>query len=37
MTIPLVQSLVLKRSRSLRDTVAKLDNPTFLVGPNGTG
>ena len=37
MTIPLVQSLALKRFRSLRDTVVKLDNPTFLVGPNGAG
>ena len=37
MTIPLVQSLTLKRFRSLRDTVVKLDNPTFLVGPNGAG
>ena len=37
MTIPLVQSLTLKRFRSLRDAVVKLDNPTFLVGPNGAG
>ena len=37
MTIPLVQSLALKRFRSLRDTVVKLDNPTFLVGRNGAG
>ena len=37
MTIPLVQSLALKRFRSLRDTVVKLDNPTILVGPNGAG
>ena len=37
MTIPMVQSLALKRFRSLRDTVVKLDNPTFLVGPNGAG
>ena len=37
MTIPLVQSLALKRFRSLRDTVVKIDNPTFLVGPNGAG
>ena len=37
MTIPLVQSLTLRRFRSLRDTVVKLDNPTFLVGPNGAG
>ena len=37
MTIPLVRSLALKRFRSLRDTVVKLDNPTFLVGRNGAG
>ena len=37
MTIPLVQSLALKRFRSLRDTVVDLDNPTFLVGRNGAG
>ena len=37
MTIPLVQSITLRRFRSLRDTVVKLDNPTFLVGPNGAG
>ena len=37
MTIPLVQSIALKRFRSLRDTLVKLDNPTFLVGPNGAG
>ena len=37
MTIPLVQSLTLECFRSLRDTVVKLDNPTFLVGPNGAG
>ena len=37
MTFPLVQSITLRRFRSLRDTVVKLDNPTFLVGPNGAG
>ena len=37
MTIPLVQSLSLKRFRSLRNTVVKLDNPNILVGPNGDG
>ena len=37
MTIPLVQSITLRRFRSLRDAVVKLDNPTFLVGPNGAG
>ena len=37
MTIPLVQSITLRRFRSLRDTVVEFDNPTFLVGPNGAG
>ena len=37
MTIPLVQSLTLKRFRSIRDAVVTLDNPTFLIGPNGAG
>ena len=37
MTIPVVQSITLRRFRSLRDAEVKLDNPTFLVGPNGAG
>ena len=37
MTIPLVKSLTLKRFRSIRDAVVKLDNPTFLIGSNGAG
>lgn len=34
---PLVQSLILKRFRSVPSERVELDNPTFLVGRNGSG
>ncbi len=37
MTVPMLRSLHLKRFRSLPSATIELDNPTFLVGENGTG
>ena len=37
MTVPMLRSLHLKRFRSLPSATVEFDNPTFLVGENGTG
>ena len=37
MTVPLLRSLHLRRFRSLPSATVEFDNPTFLVGENGTG
>ena len=37
MTVPMLRSLHLERFRSLPSATVELDNPTFLVGENGTG
>ena len=37
MTVPMLRSLHLARFRSLPSATVELDNPTFLVGENGTG
>ena len=37
MTMPMLRSLDLKRFRSLPSATVEFDNPTFLVGENGTG
>ena len=37
MTVPMLRSLHLARFRSLPSAAVELDNPTFLVGENGTG
>ena len=37
MTVPMLRSLHLARFRSLPSVTVELDNPTFLVGENGTG
>ena len=37
MTVPMLRSLHLVRFRSLPSATVELDNPTFLVGQNGTG
>jgi predicted ATPase len=34
---PLLQSLILKRFRSIPSEIVEFDNPTFLVGQNGSG
>ena len=37
MTVPMLRCLHLARFRSLPSATVELDNPTFLVGENGTG
>ena len=37
MSEPILRQLILKRFRSLPAEVVQFDNPTFLVGQNGTG
>ena len=37
MTVPMLRSLFLRRFRSFPLTEVGLDNPTFLVGQNGSG
>jgi len=37
MTLPVVRSLILKRFRSIPSQRIEFDNPTFLVGRNGSG
>ena len=37
MTVPMLHSLRLERFRSLPSVTVELDNPTFLVGENGSG
>ena len=37
MTVPMLRSLHLERFRSLPSAIVEFDNPTFLVGENGTG
>jgi energy-coupling factor transporter ATP-binding protein EcfA2 len=34
---PLIQALILKRFRSTHSDIVHFDNPTFLVGRNGSG
>src|SRR6266700_4448890 len=34
---PLIRSLILKRFRSIPSELVEFDNPTFLVGANGSG
>ena len=37
MTVPMIRRLVLKRFRSVETATIELDNPTVLVGRNGSG
>jgi len=37
MTVPMLRSLLLKRFRSFPSEEVEFDNPTFLVGQNGSG
>ena len=37
MTVPILRSLLLKRFRSFPSEEVRFDNPTFLVGQNGSG
>ena len=37
MTVPMLRSLHLARFRSLPSATVEFDNPTFLIGENGTG